>query len=272
MVGDFEAGVQSVRECIAIWRRLGEKAGIAGGLNQLVPGLILTGEYAEAFDALDESLAICRDLGLRWGEAWEGIWRAVAELHVGRYEQAQSLGERVLAFSREMGDAQYTGRCLWLLGDVALAHEAYGDAQGLLEESCSTYERYGLPNEMVWALADLALAARGLDQQISWRQYLGRAMRVAVEKRAVLSMPWILPKAALFLADAGEAERAVEMYALALRYPGVSNSRWFQDVVGRHITTTAAKQPLEVVAAAQQWGRGRDLEGTVKELLVELGG
>jgi hypothetical protein len=32
---------------------------------------------------------------------------------------------------------------------------------------------------------------------------------------------------ALLLTDQGEQERAVELYALALRYPVVANSRWF---------------------------------------------
>jgi predicted ATPase len=272
MVGDFEAGIQSIRECIAIWRKLGEKAGLAGGLNQLATGLVLTGAYAETFDVLEESLAICRDLGLRRDETWVDTWRAVAELHAGRYKRARSLGERALSFSRELGDLEFTGRCLWLLGEVALAQEAYAEAQSLLEESFTTYKRYGLPNEMAWALADLALAARGLGQKRRSRQHLGEAMRVAVEKRAVLSLPWILPKAALFLADAGDAELAVELYALALRYPGVSNSHWFEDVVGGHVMTATAKLPPEVVAAAQERGRGRDLEATAKELVVELGG
>jgi hypothetical protein len=63
----------------------------------------------------------------------------------------------------------------------------------------------------------------------------------------------------------------VELYALASRYPLVANSRWFEDVAGRHIAAVAASLPPDVVAAAQARGRARDLEATVTELLVELG-
>jgi hypothetical protein len=38
------------------------------------------------------------------------------------------------------------------------------------------------------------------------------------------------------------------------------------------IATVAATLPPEVVAAAQERGRARDLDATVAELLVELGG
>ena len=61
------------------------------------------------------------------------------------------------------------------------------------------------------------------------------------------------------------------MYALASRYPFVANSKWFDDVAGKHIAAVAATLPPEVVAAAQERGRARDLDATVAELLAELG-
>ena len=48
------------------------------------------------------------------------------------------------------------------------------------------------------------------------------------------------PIVALFLADRGEGERAVELYALASRRPHVSNSPWFEDVAGKHTAAVAA--------------------------------
>ena len=75
---------------------------------------------------------------------------------------------------------------------------------------------------------------------------------------------------ALLLIDEGETERAIELYALASRYPFVANSRWFEDVAGRHIAAAAAALPLEMVQAARERGRARDLDATVKELAIEL--
>jgi hypothetical protein len=75
---------------------------------------------------------------------------------------------------------------------------------------------------------------------------------------------------ALLLADDDEGERAVELYALACRYPRVANSCWVEDVIGKQIAACAAKLPPDVVAAAQERGRARDLEATVRELVVKL--
>ena len=62
----------------------------------------------------------------------------------------------------------------------------------------------------------------------------------------------------------------MEVYALALRYPHIANSRWFQDVFGPPMAAAADSLPQEVVQAAQARGRARDLAATVRELLAEL--
>ena len=85
-------------------------------------------------------------------------------------------------------------------------------------------------------------------------------------------LAFALAATSLLLADQGKKERAVELYALASRYPFVANSRWFEDVAGRHIAAVAATLPPDMVAAAQERVRARDLDATVAELLVELGG
>ena len=63
---------------------------------------------------------------------------------------------------------------------------------------------------------------------------------------------------------------AVELYALASQHPHIAASRWWQDVVGQHVADAAAALPAEVVAAAQERGRARDLQATLAELLAEL--
>jgi len=79
-----------------------------------------------------------------------------------------------------------------------------------------------------------------------------------------------MPAIALLLVEQGKNEQAVEYYSLAPRYPFVGNSRWFEDIAGRHIAAVAATLPLEVVVTAQERGRARDLEAAVAELLVDF--
>jgi hypothetical protein len=60
------------------------------------------------------------------------------------------------------------------------------------------------------------------------------------------------------------------LYALISRHPAAANSRWGEDVAGQHIAAVAATLPPDVVEAAHERGRGRDLWGTAAELLTDL--
>jgi ATP/maltotriose-dependent transcriptional regulator MalT len=102
------------------------------------------------------------------------------------------------------------------------------------------------------------------------REVLHRALQTSTDTQAFFPIVLALPAVALLLVKQGQVERALEMYALALRYRQVSNSRWFEDVAGRRIAAAAAGLPQDAVAAAQERGRARDLWATVEELLAEL--
>lgn len=71
------------------------------------------------------------------------------------------------------------------------------------------------------------------------------------------------------MASEGKVERAVELYALAARHPFVAKSRWFEDVIGRHIAAASATLPPEVADAARERGQARDLDASIAELVNE---
>ncbi len=72
--------------------------------------------------------------------------------------------------------------------------------------------------------------------------------------------------------DYGQARELLELYALVTRHPYFGNSRYCEDITGKHIAAAAAALPPEVVAAAEERGRARDLDATVAELLGEFEG
>lgn len=121
------------------------------------------------------------------------------------------------------------------------------------------------------SLAILGVAARGMGDLQQAQEHIREALRVAGEVGAFWSLMLALPATALLLADAGDHERAVELYALASRYPFVADSRWFEDVFGRHIEAVAATLPPEVADGARERGRAQNLEETVRQLLSEFG-
>jgi hypothetical protein len=80
----------------------------------------------------------------------------------------------------------------------------------------------------------------------------------------------VVSAVALLLADEGQPERAVELWAVASRYPLVANSRLVEGLAGRQMAAVAAQLPPGTAAAALARGRARDLEAAMADLLVEL--
>jgi tetratricopeptide (TPR) repeat protein len=234
--------------------------------------LVWLGKYAEGHLLLEESVPIYNDLGFHRNLAFPSVMLGTAKVHLGRYAQARSQGHRSLALSRKLGNRRETGHSLRLLGSVALAGKAYAEAQELLQESDVVYREIGQRHGLSMTLVVLGYAARARGQLFQAREHLCEALRTATGIWAVIPLVEVLPVMALLLADRGETERAVELYALASRYPFVANSRWFEDVAGRYIAAIAATLPPDVVAAAQERGRARDLEATILELVAELEG
>jgi predicted ATPase len=270
--GQVEDGEWWAQESIEIFEKIGDRVHIALVLLRIGEALLSFGEYAKGYPRLEESRLIFNDLGLSRLLVWSNLGLGRAMKHLGRYDQAQVQGQLGINISRERGYQEEIGASLFLLGCVELAEEAYADAHQFLQESVTVYRRIDQREELGDALAILGVVSLGLVQLPEAEQGIYEAMQIAAESDDVLQFKYMLPAMALFMIDQEERELAVELYALASRYAYVANSRWFEDVFGRHMAAVAATLPPEVVAAAEERGRARDLEATAKELLVELGG
>jgi hypothetical protein len=168
-----------------------------------------------------------------------------------------------VACIRRLGEAAF---CLWVLGYVALAEEAYALAHKRHKECSAILQQIQHRADLSLPLGGLAYAARGLGEAREAKRHLCEALHLAVETRAFPPLIEALPVVGLLLADEGEKEQAVELFALASRYPYVASSQWFEDVAGKHIAAVAATLPPDEVSAAQQRGRARDLWETAEKL------
>jgi predicted ATPase/class 3 adenylate cyclase len=258
------------RESVAILRELGDEAGLANGLFCLGMGLISSGKYVEGQELMEESAAISDELGIAVNAAWARMWSAFACLHLNQRDQAQHRVVHTLDLFREKHLTIYTACSLSVLGMAALAGAAPGEAVGIFEESIALFRQAGTPEPLSRELANLGLTLLKLNETAKAQWYIIEALQSAHPTQLQTTILCALASTALLLASSDQPERAVELYALAYRYPQVANSHWFEDVVGREIADASADLPPEVVAAAQERGRARDLMETVAELLVEL--
>jgi predicted ATPase/DNA-binding SARP family transcriptional activator len=268
--GQVEEAERLLRESIAVFREIGSQFDAADGLGTLGTILITRGKYDEAHAALEESVSTHSAIRQTYHLAHWSAFLGAAKMRLGRYQEARAQSEMTCALSDKVGYPRGGGLAYWVLGDVALATEAYAEACVWFQKSAVIQRRIGQKEDLCYALTDLACAVLRLGQLTQARRHLHEALRTAAEIQSVGVLWHALPATALLFADLGEHERAVELYALASRYPIVSNSLWFQDVAGRRIATAATILPTDVVAAAQARGLAQDLWTVVAELVEEL--
>jgi DNA-binding SARP family transcriptional activator/predicted ATPase len=268
--GRFEEAELLAREGYATSLEASSLTGSAVSLLELGEALEKQGRFSEAHSTLQRSLALLSELGHHNYTTQAHSFLGSADIHLGRYDEASEHVEKGLALAREQGPPYCIGLNLLLLGCLELADGAHDRANQLLEDGVAVYRDIGQPDGLSWGLGVLAFAALGLGDAREARHHLFHAFQTANELGAVSPLLLTLPAMALLLADQGENERGVELYALASRYPFVAKSRWFEDVVGQQIAAIAATLPAERVAALEERGQARDLEATASELLAEL--
>lgn len=228
------------------------------------------GQYEEAHSLLERSLAIREELGML-PEPTTVNSLSATKAQLGRYESARTYVQPNLARARNADARLEIGRGCFVQGMAMLGEGESTEARQILQESVDAYFSIGQRDEGSQALAVLAIAFCKLGETSQAQRHLAKVLQTVRDIGAYLPLMNGLPAAALLMVKQDKVEQAVELYALASRYPFVANSRWFQDVVGQHIAAAAAALPPEAVEAAQARGHARDLQATVAELLAELG-
>jgi tetratricopeptide (TPR) repeat protein len=216
-------------------------------------------------------LRLCQETGSQGG-----IARALGDLGIDayglqQYEKAHELFEQSLAIYRDIGNAlgMYDE-----LGDLAVAANALGDytqaeqyvreALRVLPEGEVNFDRGA------WEYRNLGNAACGLGNYADARRHLHRSLELAVAAQQPSRQPLTLVDVARVLAKEGEEERALELLALVVNHR--FSWQMAKDQAAPLIAELQAELPPDAAAAAWERGQARDLDATVAELLVELGG
>ena len=182
------------------------------------------------------------------------------------------MAEKSRQLAQEIGQEVLVSYALMMLGRVALTQGNYTEAKNAFQESAAilqTTGQAGQPDELAVALCQLSLTALGMGEYVQAQQQLADGLAIIQETRSWKSIV-ALAIAALFFIESGQKERGLELYALASTKSLVANSRWFADVVGRHVEAAAETLSPEVAAEARKRGEALDWWQTVEELLEQL--
>jgi tetratricopeptide (TPR) repeat protein len=270
--GELEESADLYRESISFYREIGDERSNRELQGDLVFVLLALGEFAKARLHVEENLTICENLGSKRELAYVLSVSSFAELHHGRYERARARAEESVILAREVDFKWALGSSLWYMGCAALAMEAYVEAEQMIQEGTAVLRELVQQDAVAGTRATQAITALRLGRPDLAKRCLCESVSTVVEVGGYYSPMPTLCALALYLAHRGSEERAVELYALASCSPLVANSRWYEDVAGRHIAATAAALPPDVVAAAQERGQRQDLGVALAEQLAKLEG
>jgi tetratricopeptide (TPR) repeat protein len=265
---DYAEARQRLHESLALFQAVGHQWGIAQCLQHLGDVARAQEQYAEAQQRYQESLTVRTDLGDRWGMAIAlGRLGSLART-IGAYEDAQQRYRESLAIftalSHRLGIAMVLGN----LGRVAFAQGKLAEAHQLHQESLALSRATGNKRSIGISLNQLGMVRHALGDYRAAQHAFDEALTTALEIGMVPLALEVLVGLAALVAQAGAAERAIELLALALQHPtGTQRTR---DRAGRQLAELVSGLPPEIVAAAQERGRQRDLWATGQELLEEL--
>jgi len=269
-VGQLEQGEDLLRRSVALLREMGERVSLVWGLHLLGFAAFLQGRFEHGIAIQEECLAIASDLAL--GHDRGMALQALGTYHamLGRYERARAYATTGLAHARALGDPYVIGATCLVLGLISLAQEDYVNTQGWSEQSLAAYQEMGQQDAQSWSLTYLGYAAQGLGDLIQARHYLYQALQMGIEADAFLPIVIALSGSALLVARIGDADRAMELWALLSRYPLISNAPLIQDTAGRYIAAVTAALPPETAVIAKERGLSRDLYVAAAEILAWL--
>jgi tetratricopeptide (TPR) repeat protein len=267
--GDFEDAERMILESHILLEEIGIHANLIYdfmGKADLTTDIDIEHETVTQYR---KSVGLYSDLGFRYCLVPVHSVYGYIKKHLGQYEQASSLGSMGYNLASKIGWRQEEGFCLELLGDIAIVNEQFYQAEEYINSCISIYQETE-QLDICSAFAGLGYIAIGLGNYSRARTYLANSLRKAAEVQVQYPITHAIPAIALLYAVHGEIERAVELYALDKRYRRVANSHWFEDVVGKKIKSISSNLPLEIITAAENRGKKRDMQTTVRELIFEL--
>ncbi len=170
--GDLEAAQPRLEESVALFRELGDKAGLADALSSYGMLFVLRGDLERAAPLLDESLMLWRELGNRGGITQSLFFLGNVAYLQGDGRRAKALWEESLIGKRAAGETWMIANLLANLAMVALDQSDDRQAETQLTESLILLRQMGEKWQIVHTLEVFARLAAEQGQQSDNRQGL----------------------------------------------------------------------------------------------------
>jgi predicted ATPase/class 3 adenylate cyclase/DNA-binding CsgD family transcriptional regulator len=263
------------REGLALFRAIGDTAGMGEAINYLARCADHRGEFVTARSLFKESIALNRKAGDKNLIGWALTLQAFSALYQCEYTEIRALLEESLALFRELGNPFGTAFSLYFLAnyaifgpgdlDLAQAHHMLEESLALFREvGTKTYEPVALEalGEITFFQGDTSTAHVLLEQSCTLYRALGYEGQIA----------YALSLLGRVLAAEGDlaAARAIceESLILVMRVNAGLSFLFIAPVLESLAAVVAAHG--ETTWAARLWGRAEARRETIKTPLPPL--
>jgi predicted ATPase len=177
--GDLRVARGAFEESLAIWRRLGDRWGTASVFNNLAYVAYLQGDDTRAQALLDDCLLDARATGHRQAEAYALGNLASLACEYEALERAEDLSRQALDRFHELGDLWGQGAALRQHGDIARARGSLAEAQTWYEASLELWHRLGDRRGAAGVLLGLGAVALGRRDDAAAQRDFSACLRLA---------------------------------------------------------------------------------------------
>lgn len=255
-LGQVEEARAYARQIRELSRRTGNKFALARILGSRAIYEVYEDNDPQARNDLQEAIAIRRELGYQAGVAISLVGLSIDAFFQGDFSRARMFVEDSLTRATDSNSLFPKAMALSMLGWLAVVEEDYNEAWNLCQEGRSISPN---PNVPMIAQLGLAMAACGLENYAAACEHLAAWLKTGNPLHTPRGLLSCLPVLAILYANQDEAERAVEVLALAFTHPK-SPTGWITQwpLLKRWQAELETDLGPERYAAA--WDRGMKLE------------
>lgn len=243
------------RQARELSRRSGNKFALGRALGSQGLMALYEDNKAQATSDLQEAITTRSEVGDHSGVAMSLTSLSQASFLRGAFLEAKLRAEESLELATNINSLSPKALALGLLGWLASIEEAYSEAWELSRESLSLAPD---PNTFI-AHFGLAMAACGLEDYAAAREHIQTLLTSGSPWHSTLGLVSCLPVLAILYANQNEAERAVEVLALALTHP-TSLTGWMEKWMLLKRWQTKLETDLGPERYEAAWERGTKLE------------
>jgi tetratricopeptide (TPR) repeat protein len=258
-LGQYTEAEQHSQRSIAIFAAMGEQRWIVYSISTLGRVAMARGRYERAETLHQDCLQRRRTLDDRPGMSFTLTDLGDVARHVGQPDQAKEYYEQSLALAEDTGNRLEVALALRGLSQLAEMRGEHEQAKQLAQQSKDRFQTYASDLYLGWPVL-------GLGDYQGAKLYFHGVLKLATEAQMMPLALEALTGFAHLWARTGEPERAVELLALVMDHP--ASAQDCKDRAARLQDELRAELLPEIVVAAQERGRARDLYTTATDFIL----